>query len=41
MIAPRPFDEAAIKELTTDAPLQAAASALLTLAHEHRDVLLA
>jgi hypothetical protein len=41
VIAPRPFDEAAIKELTTDAPLQAAAAALLTLAHQHRDVLLA
>ena len=41
VIAPRPFDEAAIKELTTNAPLQAAASALLTLAHAHRDVLLA
>ena len=41
VIAPRPFDEAAIKELTTGAPLQAAASALLTLAHAHRDVLLA
>ena len=41
VIAPRPFDEAAIKELTTGAPLQAAASALLTLAHQHRDVLLA
>jgi hypothetical protein len=41
VIAPRPFDETAIKELTTDAPLQAAASALLTLAHAHRDVLLA
>jgi hypothetical protein len=41
VIAPRPFTEAAIKELTTDAPLQAAASALLALAHQHRDVLLA
>ena len=40
VIAPRVFDEAAIKELTTSAPLQAAASALLTLAHQHRDVLL-
>jgi hypothetical protein len=41
VIAPRPFDAAAIKELTTNAPLQAAAAALLTLAHAHRDVLLA
>jgi hypothetical protein len=41
VIAPRAFDEAAIKELTTGAPLQAAAAALLTLAHAHRDVLLA
>jgi hypothetical protein len=40
VIAPRPFDEAAIKELTTNAPLQAAAAALLTLAHQHRDALL-
>jgi hypothetical protein len=40
VIAPRPFTEAAIKELTANAPLQAAASALLTLAHRHRDVLL-
>jgi len=41
VIAPRAFDEAAIKELTTDVPLQAAAAALLTLAHQHRDALLA
>jgi hypothetical protein len=41
VIAPRPFDEAAITELTANAPLQAAAAALLTLAHRHRDVLLA
>jgi hypothetical protein len=40
VIAPRAFDDAAIKELTTEAPLQAAAIALLTLAHAHRDVLL-
>ena len=40
VIAPRPFDEAAIKELTTNAPLQAAASALLTLAYQHRGMLL-
>jgi len=41
VIAPLAFDEAAIKELTTGAPLQAAAAALLTIAHAHRDVLLA
>jgi hypothetical protein len=41
VIAPRPFDAATIKELTTEAPLQAAAAALLTLAHQHRDALLA
>ena len=41
VIAPRAFDEAAIKELTTGVPLQAAAAALLTLAHQHRDALLA
>jgi hypothetical protein len=41
VIAPRVFDEAAIKELTNSVPLQAAASALLTLAYQHRDVLLA
>jgi hypothetical protein len=40
VISPRPFDEAAVKELLTQAPVQAAASALLTLAHAHRDVLL-
>jgi hypothetical protein len=40
VIAPRPFSEAAIKELIADAPLQAAASALLVLAHTHRDALL-
>jgi hypothetical protein len=40
VLAPRPFDEPAVKELLTQAPLQAAASALLTLAHAHRDVLL-
>jgi hypothetical protein len=41
VIAPRPFDSATVKELLAEAPLQAAASALLTLAHAHRDVLLA
>ncbi len=40
VIQPRPFDELAITELTTREPLQAAATALLTLALEHRDVLL-
>jgi len=40
VLRPRSFDEAGIRELTTKAPLQAAASALLTLAHAHRDVLL-
>ena len=39
VVAPRPFDEPTVKELLARAPLQAAASALLTLAHEHRDVL--
>jgi hypothetical protein len=41
VISPRPFDEPSVKGLLTQAPLQAAASALLTLAHAHRDVLLA
>jgi hypothetical protein len=41
VLTPRPFDDASVKELLAQAPLQAAASALLTLAHEHRDVLLA
>jgi hypothetical protein len=40
VISPRPFDEPTVKELLTQAPLQAAAAALLTLAHEHRDTLL-
>ena len=40
VIRPRPFDEPAIIELTTREPVQAAAAALLTLAHEHRDILL-
>jgi hypothetical protein len=40
VIRPRPFDEAAITALVTREPLQAAAAALLTLALEHRDVLL-
>jgi hypothetical protein len=41
VLTPRPFDDQSVKELLAQAPLQAAASALLTLAHEHRDVLLA
>jgi hypothetical protein len=40
VLSPRPFDEPTVKELLARAPLQAAASALLALAHEHRDVLL-
>jgi len=40
VISPRPFDEVTIKELTTHQPLQAAAAALLTLAYEHRQLLL-
>jgi hypothetical protein len=40
VLAPRPFDEPAVKELLTRAPLQAAGSALLTLALAHRDALL-
>jgi hypothetical protein len=40
VLTPRPFDEPTVKELLTQAPLQAPASALLTLAQAHRDVLL-
>jgi len=40
VISPRPFDEPTITELTSKVPLQAAAAALLTLAFEHRQVLL-
>lgn len=40
VISPRPFDQPTIAELTAKVPLQAAAAALLTLAIEHRDVLL-
>jgi hypothetical protein len=40
VIKPRPFDEPSVTELLNDAPLQAAAAALLTLALTHRDVLL-
>ena len=41
VISPRPFDEPTIADLTANTPLQAAAAAVLTLAFEHRDVLLA
>jgi len=40
VIAPRPFDHASVSALLRDAPLQAAAEALLTLALAHRDTLL-
>jgi hypothetical protein len=40
VIKPRPFDEASVTELLRDAPLQAAAAALLTQALSHRDTLL-
>jgi hypothetical protein len=40
VIKPRPFDEASVTELLRDAPLQAAAAALLTQALAHRDTLL-
>jgi hypothetical protein len=39
--APRPFDRPSVTALLRDAPLQAAAAALLTLALQHRDTLLA
>jgi len=41
VIKPRPFDAPSVTELVRDAPLQAAAAALLTLALTHRDTLLA
>jgi hypothetical protein len=41
VIKPRPFDEPSVAALLRDAPLQAAAAALLTLALTHRDTLLA
>jgi len=41
VVAPRPFDHASVSALLRDAPLQAAAEALLTLALAHRDTLLA
>ena len=40
VIAPRPFDPPAVGALLRDAPLQAAAAALLTLALTHRGLLL-
>jgi hypothetical protein len=40
VIRPRPFDEASVTELLRDAPLQAAAAALLTQALSRRDTLL-
>jgi hypothetical protein len=40
VIKPRPFDEPSVTALLADAPLQAAAAALLTLALLHRNVLL-
>jgi hypothetical protein len=41
VIKPRPFDAPSVTELVRDAPLQAAAAALLTLALTHRETLLA
>jgi hypothetical protein len=41
VIKPRPFDEPSVTELVADAPLQAAAAALLRLALAHRDTILA
>jgi hypothetical protein len=41
VIKPRPFDEPSVTGLLEEAPLQAAAAALLTLALSHRDTLLA
>lgn len=40
VIRPRPFDEPTVAELTSGVPLQAAAAALLTLAWQHRQVVL-
>jgi len=40
VIKPRPFDAPSVTELVRDAPLQAAAAALLTLALTHRETLL-
>ncbi len=41
VIEPRPFDDPSVTGLLRDAPLQAAAAALLTLALQHRGTLLA
>jgi hypothetical protein len=41
VLGPRPFDEPTVTALLRDAPFQAAAAALLTLALAHRDTLLA
>ena len=41
VIKPRPFDAPSVTKLVRDAPLQAAAAALLTLALAHRETLLA
>jgi hypothetical protein len=41
VIKPRPFDAPSVTDLVRDAPLQAAAAALLTLALTHRETLLA
>ena len=41
VVKPRPFDEPSVTELVREAPLQAAAAALLTLALAHRETLLA
>jgi hypothetical protein len=41
VLSPRPFDQGAVTALLRDAPLQAAAAALLTLALAYRDRLLA
>ena len=40
VIKPRPFDEPSVTDLLANAPLQAAAAALLTLAQTHRATLL-
>jgi hypothetical protein len=40
VLKPRPFDEPTVTELLANAPVQAAAEALLTLALAHRDTLL-
>jgi hypothetical protein len=41
VISPRPFDEPTVRALLDGAPLQAAGAALLSLALEYRDLLLA